>query len=81
MGFQDVVFLLSKACFSATFYKNCDRDESLGTTTYFRFLLGVSKGHAPCKMLRFSKDSLSVEFHGDHMTVTKLRCLASDVCL
>ena len=33
VGFQDVAFLASRASFSTTFLRNCDRGKSLVTTT------------------------------------------------
>ena len=58
MGFQDVVFLSSRASFSTTFLKNCGRGESLGTTTYLKAFVGLSKGILPVKYFRSNKTSL-----------------------
>ena len=49
MGFQDVVFLSSGACFYTTFLKHCDRGESLVTTTCLITVVGVIKGMLPVK--------------------------------
>ena len=54
--------------------KSCGRGESLQTTTCLKTVVGVSKGMHPAK--HFTPTRLlfvSVEFHGDRKTVTKLR--------
>ena len=75
MGFQDVAFHPSWASFSTTFPKNCGAGESLRTTTCLNTVVRGKEGHAACKIpsLQQSLFLVSVEFHGDHKTVTKLR--------
>ena len=49
VGFQDVAFLPSLACFfPTTFLEYCGRGEFLGTTTCFKTVVGGKQGHAPC---------------------------------
>ena len=60
---------LSRASFFTTFLKDCGRGESLGTTTCLKPVVGGKQGHAPCRMQPLF---VSVEFHGDHETVTEL---------
>ena len=43
MGSQDAAFLRSPTSISTTFRKNCGRGESLGTTTCFISVVGVTK--------------------------------------
>ena len=50
MGFQDVVFLPSRASFSATFLKNCGRGESHETAYCLRTVVRGKQGHAPSKI-------------------------------
>ena len=75
MGFQDVAFLPSRASYSSTFLNNCGRGKSLGNTTCLKTAVGCKQGHAPCKIFSLQQNLfvVSVEFHGDHKTVTKLR--------
>ena len=49
MGFQGVAFLPSRATFSTIFLKKCGIGENLGTTTYPKSVVGVSKGMLPVK--------------------------------
>ena len=67
--------LPSRGSFSTTFHKNCVRGESLGTITCLETVVGVSKGMLPVKylLLQQSPFFVSVKFHGDHKTVTKMR--------
>ena len=68
-GFQDVVFMPSTASVSTTFFKNC-----LGQSYVLRLVVGVGKGMPNVKYFHSIKASFfSVEFRGDHKTVTKLR--------
>ena len=74
MGFQDVLFLSSRASFSTTFLKNCCRGEGLRTTTCLKVVVGLSKGMLPVKYFCFNKAIfVLMEFHVDHNTVPKLR--------
>ena len=75
MDFQDVAFLPSRTRFSTTFLKNCGRDESLGTTTCLKNVVGGKQGHALCNihLLQQSLFFVSVKFHGDHAADTKLK--------
>ena len=74
MGFQDVVFLPSRACFSTTFLKNCGRGDSLRTTTCLRNVDVGKQVLAHCKIFLFQQSLffVSVLFHGHHKTVVKL---------
>ena len=74
-GFQDVEYLPSRASFFTTFLKNCGRGESLRTTTCLKAVVGVSKGMLPVKYVPIKPLFVSVEFHRDHKTVTKVRCI------
>ena len=49
--------------------------ESLGITTYLESVNGGMQGHAPCEILPFNQIPffVSVKFHGNLKTVTKLR--------
>ena len=40
IGFRDVALLFSRACFYATFIKNCSRSESLWTTACLGIMVG-----------------------------------------
>ena len=52
MGFLDVAFLPpSQASISTTFRNSCGGDESLGTATCLKTVVGGRQGHAPCKGL------------------------------
>ena len=66
IGFQDVVFLSSRASYSTTFLKNCGRGESLGTTTCLKTVVtGSMPLPAPCKILLLQQSLfVSIEFHG-----------------
>ena len=66
MGFQVDVFLSSRASFPPHFLK---------IVVEVKTLVGGKQWHAPCKMrsLQQSFFVVSVEFHGDHKTVTMLR--------
>ena len=46
------------------------------TTTCLKTVVGGKQGHAPCKILSLQQSTffVSVEFHGDHKAVTKMRC-------
>ena len=50
IGFQDVVFLPSRACFYTTFLTNCGGSESLKFTTCPMTVVGGEQGHAPSKI-------------------------------
>ena len=56
-GFQEVVFLPSRANLSTTFLMNCGRGESLGTTTRLIAVVGVSKSMFPVKYFCSNKAS------------------------
>ena len=75
MGIQDVTWLQSRACSSSIFLNNCGISENLEATTCLKTVVGGNQGHASCKtpLLQQSPFFVSVRFHGDHMTVTKLR--------
>ena len=84
MGFQYVAFLPSRASFFSTFLKNCDGVVSLGTTTYHKTVVGVSKGMLPVKYFRPNKASsfcqsnfmeiirLSISLHVTGLSVLRL---------
>ena len=55
MGFQDLAFLPSRACFFTTFLTNCGRGESLVTTTCLKTVAGVNKGLLPVKYINSNK--------------------------
>ena len=57
MGFQDVAFLPLRTRVSTTFLKNCGIDESLGTTTCPKTVVGLSKGMLSVKYFLSSKAS------------------------
>ena len=61
--------------FSITCHESCGRDESLGSTTCLKTVVGGKQGHVLCKILlpQQSLFFVSVEFNVDHKTVTKLR--------
>ena len=74
MVFQDVAFLPSRASFSTTFINNCGRGESLRTTACLKAVVGVSKGMLPVQYFCSTNPIfVSVDFNGDHETVTKIR--------
>ena len=75
MGFQDVAFLPTKSSFSTTFLKNRGRGESLVTTTCPKTLVKEKQKHAPAKYSCFNKAPFiwSVELHGDHENIAKMR--------
>ena len=77
MGLQDVAFLPSRDNFSTTILKNCGRGESLRITTCLRTVVEGKQGHVPCKILLLHQSLffVSVEFHGDHSIVIKLRSI------
>ena len=60
MGFHDVAFLSSQACFSTTFLKNCGRGEGHRTTTCLKTVVGVSMGMLPVEYFCSNKDSFFV---------------------
>ena len=64
-----------RASFSTTCLKNCGKGECLGTTTCLMTVAGGKQGHAPCRMLPLQQILffVSLKFHGDHKTVTKMR--------
>ena len=66
MGLQDVALLSFRTSFHTIFLKNCGRGEGLGTTTC---LATVAVKYFRCNKCFF----LSVEFNGDHKTVTRQR--------
>ena len=51
MGFQDKVFLSSRAYFCTTHLSNCGRGEGVMTTTCLGTLDRGKQEHAPCKMI------------------------------
>ena len=71
MALQDVAFLSSQASLPT----HCGRGKSLGTTICLKTVVGGTQGHAPSRIcsLQQSLFFASVEFHGDHNTVTTLR--------
>ena len=72
-GFQNVVFLPSRTSFPPHFIKIVVELNTLGLPHVLKQLLGESKGILPVKYFCSNKAFfVSVEFHGDHMTVTKL---------
>ena len=76
MDFLGVAFLHSLASFGIAFLENCCIGESLWTATVLKLWLRVSKGMLPVKCCCYDKPLfVSVEFHGDHNTVTKLMCI------
>ena len=73
MGFQDVVFLPSRASFFTTILTNCGIGESLWTNTCHKTLVGGKQWHSPSKIL-FLQESpffVSVESCGGHKTVKR----------
>ena len=75
MVFLDVAFLPSRAISFTTFLKNCGRGESLGTTTCPKTVARGNQRHATCNicLLQQGLCFVSVDFCGDHKTVTKIR--------
>ena len=76
IGFQDVVFLRSCAGISSTFPKNYGKCERLGSTTCHKTVVDGRKSMLSVKYFCSNKSchvSVSVEFCGDHKTVTNLR--------
>ena len=75
MGFQDVEFLLSRASFPPHFLSIVVVVNALGPPHVIDLWLGCKHGHDPCEilLLRQCLFFVSVEFHGDHKTVIKLR--------
>ena len=74
MGLKDVVFLLSRSSFHITFHINSGRGESLRTTRCRKTVLGISHGMLPVNYFWPNKAFfVSVEVHGDHKTVTKMK--------
>ena len=60
--------------FFTTIHKNCGRGESLGTNTYPKAVVGVSKGMLPVKHLRSNKSSFCYSrLQQDHKNVTELK--------
>ena len=61
--------------FSLHFFLNRGCGENLGTTTCAKTVVGGKQGHAPCRILSLRQNlfCMSIEFHGNHKTVTKLR--------
>ena len=71
MGFQEVAFQPSRASFLTTFLKNCGK--GVGTITYPKAIVRVSKGIQPEKFLCSNKASfVSCEFCADYKAVTKM---------
>ena len=58
IGFQDVAFLPTRACFGTTFLETEGRDESLRTTMCLKTVVGGKQGHVPCKALCFNTASV-----------------------
>ena len=75
MGFQDAAFQPSKASFYTTFHKHYGRGEGFRTTTCPKTVAGDKRRQALCKILSLQQSLflVSVEFHGDHKTIIKLR--------
>ena len=75
MDFWDVSLLPSRATFYTTFLNNCGGGECLRTTAYPRTVVVGKQWHAPCKILLLQQRLflVSIEFHGDHKTVTRMR--------
>ena len=74
MDIQDVTFLPFGASFPPLFLIIVVDVEALGPPQVIKLWLGVRKGMLPVKYFRSNKASfVSVELHGDHNTVTKLR--------
>ena len=75
MGFQDVEFLPpSQATFLPHFLKIVIRVKASGPPPVLITVVGGKQGHASCGILSLQQSLfLSVKFHGDHRTVTKLR--------
>ena len=75
MRFQDVAFLPSRANFSTTFLDNCGRGEMLEITTCSKTVVEGKKRHAPSKIILQNQSLyvVSVQFNGDHKTVTMMR--------
>ena len=72
MCFQDLVFLPITRFH--TFPNNCGRGRGLGAATCLKTMVGGDRWHAPCEILLLCQIlSVSLECHGDHKTVTKLR--------
>ena len=70
------LFLFLWIYFSTSFLRNSGRSENLGTATCSETVFGVSKGILHVNYFHSNKAFfVSVECHGDHMTVTKLRCI------
>ena len=57
IGFWDVTFLPTRACFSTTFLNNCGRGESIGTTTCLKTVVGVGKCMIPVEYFHSNKAS------------------------
>ena len=74
MCFQDVASPSARANSSATFLIYCVSGTSLATTTCFIAVVGVSKGMLHVINFHSNKSVyVSVKFHEDHKTITKLR--------
>ena len=74
IDFQDVAFLPSRARFPPHFLNFFLEVNALGLPHVLNLWLEVSKDMLPVKYLRSNKAFfVSVEFHGDHKTVTELR--------
>ena len=75
MHFQDVWLLPSQASFSTIFLKKYGGCEGLWTTTCLRTVVEGNQGHAPSKIVLAPTKPLfvSVKFHVNHMTITKLK--------
>ena len=71
--FEYIVFLPSRVSFSTPFLINCGSGGWLEITC-LKTVVGASKGMLPVKYFCSTKPLfVSVEFHGDNKTVTKLR--------
>ena len=74
MAFQDVAFLLSRASFTPHFSNIVAELKALGQPYVLRLCFGVSKGMLSVKYFHSIKAFfVSVEFHGDHKTIARLR--------
>ena len=74
MGFYDVAFLPSQDSFPLYFLKIVVEMKAFGPPHVLKLCLVLSKGMLPVKYFHSNKAFfVSVEFHLDHKTLTKLR--------
>ena len=79
MSFQDVAFLPYQACFSPYFLLIVVDVIALGPPHVLKLFFGVGKDMIPVKYFCSNKASffvsvlVSIKFHVDHMTVTKIK--------